>query len=84
MSMWMVYLIHVSKLSAKTQSEGVYALSLLCLGRVDTKPDNTSFRQNFTHPALKRFERRQPDCTFVAPVGDDFFTLGYDGMPVMK
>ena len=23
------------------------------LGRVDTKPNNASFRQNFTHPALK-------------------------------
>ena len=35
------------------------------LGRVDTKPNNASFRQNFTHPALKSLDRRQPDCDFL-------------------
>ena len=25
--------------------------------RVDMKPDNASFQQNFTHPALKRLDR---------------------------
>ena len=28
-------------------------VSVLMLVRVDTKPNNASFRQNFTHPALK-------------------------------
>ena len=35
------------------------------LGRVDTKPNNASFRQNFTHPALKSLDRRQPACDFL-------------------
>ena len=35
------------------------------LGRVDTKPNDASFWQNFTHPALKRFDRRQPARTFL-------------------
>ncbi len=34
------------------------------LGRVDAKPNNASFRQNFTHPALKSLDRRQPACDF--------------------
>ena len=38
---------------------------LLFLGSVDTKPNNASFRQNFTHPALKSLDRRQPDCDFL-------------------
>ena len=35
------------------------------LGCVDTKPNNASFRQNFTHPALKSLDRRQPACDFL-------------------
>ena len=35
------------------------------LGRVDAKPNDASFWQNFTHPALKRFDRRQPARTFL-------------------
>ena len=38
---------------------------LLFLGSVDTKPNNASFRQNFTHPALKSLDRRQPACDFL-------------------
>ena len=38
---------------------------LSVLGRVDTKPNNASFRQNFTHPALKSLDRRQPACDFL-------------------
>ena len=38
---------------------------LFILGRVDTKPNNASFRQNFTHPALKSLDRRQPACDFL-------------------
>ena len=35
------------------------------LGRVNTKPNNASFRQNFTHPVLKSLDRRQPACDFL-------------------
>ena len=35
------------------------------LGRVDTKPNNASFLQNFTHSALKSLDRRQPACDFL-------------------
>ena len=44
------------------QAGNLYAQSL---GRVDTKPNNASFRQNFTHPALKILDRRQPVCDFL-------------------
>ena len=40
-----------------------FRIPLLC--RVDTKPNNASFRQNFTHPALKSLGRRQPACDFL-------------------
>ncbi len=34
---------------------------LSVLGRVDTKPNNASFRQNFMHPALRQY-RTKPAC----------------------
>ena len=46
---------------------GCPGVAFVCflLGRVDTKPNDASFWQNFTHSALKRFDRRQPACTFL-------------------
>lgn len=45
--------------------QAVYKALPSILGRVDTKPNNASFRQNFTHPALKSLDRRQPACDFL-------------------
>ena len=54
-----------SKQPDKSHATVSFITVRVLLGRVDTKPNNASFRQNFTHPALKGLDRRQPACDFL-------------------